>query len=171
MTNDLIVMTFSQKDIAQRAWQTLEILRDGVNVGREISCFVERDNQGQIIVHQWKLLSDSPHRNESKFLEAFIYTIFGESHARIQKLSDAGLDEVFLQDVVGALQPENSCLVVYIRHDRLVDTRRLLNALGLLRGKIYHVSFLDKVERAIMNLESNDTSDDKSLAKEYPNEK
>jgi uncharacterized membrane protein len=163
MKNDLILMTFSQQDTARKVLQILDILRDGITVGLETISVVERDNQGQTIVHQYKLLPDSLNRPEGKVLETFTCALFGDSDDGILQLADAGLDEIFLQDVAGALQLEKSALVIYIRRDRLVDTRRLLDALGLLQGKIHHVCFPDEVEDAIINLGCNNSSDNQLI--------
>lgn len=154
MKNDLIVMTFSRPENAYQAWQALIVMRSNRTFVPESGRLVERDSNGRTVVQQHKVLSYPQNGTQSKVLELFIDAIFGNViEERLSQLTDSGLDEVFLRDVVKALQPESSALLFYIPRDFLVDTRLLLSSLELLRGTLYHTSFPDEVEAAILALE------------------
>lgn len=75
------------------------------------------------------------------------------SEEGVQRLAEAGLNELFLRDVSEALGPGSSALPIYISHESLADTRRLLDTMALLRGEIYHTTFPKRVEEAILEPE------------------
>jgi uncharacterized membrane protein len=77
--------------------------------------------------------------------------VFGNSpQDGIHKLADAGLDEFFLKEVSEALNPDSSALFIYVSQDSLADTHRLLQTLALLKGEVYHTTFSEAVEEAVL---------------------
>jgi hypothetical protein len=115
---------------------------------------LERNKKGITIVHHYKSLSKPKNSSQTKVLDFLISVIFAEGYEeKINQLAEIGLDYVFLRDVAASLEPDSSALVFYIPRNMLLDTRRLLSALSLLNGTLYHASFPDIVENAILTLE------------------
>jgi len=151
MNSDLIIMIFVQEEDALKARQALEIMRDSGLLGLENAALVIKDSTGRAAVHQRWELPAYPRKPSSHLPVIFADAIFrSTSREGVQKLADAGLDERFLKDVTHELGPSSSALLIYVPHDSLVDTRRLLDTLGLFRGTLHHTTFPARVEGVIL---------------------
>lgn len=151
MHNDLIVMTFGGATAALRAKQALEQMRNSPFLGLLNALVVTRDRAGKVVVHQqWELPSDLPSASRQMprlLVEAFFSQ---QPEDGVQKLVCAGLDEVFVQEVVSALGPKSSMILNYIWRGSLVDTQQVLEALRQLQGTLQHTTVPDEVEEAIL---------------------
>ena len=151
MQSDLIIITFLQEDEAFRALQALEIMRGRQLFGLDNAALVTRDKTGRAAVHQRWDLPAYPRGRRGHLPVIFADTVFGPTHEEgVQRLADAGLDEIFLKEVTAALEPEGSALLIYIPSESVADTRRLLDALALFDAKLYHTSMPAAVENAIL---------------------
>jgi uncharacterized membrane protein len=148
MKSDLIVMTFAREEDAFKALSGLETMRDSQLFGLENVVLVSRDSAGRAVVHQrWEPPAPTSSRLPSLVADA----VFGNSpQDGIHKLADAGLDEFFLKEVSEALNPDSSALFIYVSQDSLADTHRLLQTLALLKGEVYHTTFSEAVEEAVL---------------------
>jgi hypothetical protein len=68
----------------------------------------------------------------------------------ILQLSEAGLDKMFLQDVVQALKPDTSAFLIFVPEESLIDTRRYLTFLPILEGTPHHTIFPSAVTTKIL---------------------
>ena len=151
MRSDLIIITFSHEDKAFQARQALEIMRGKQLFGLGNAALVTRDRSGQAAVHQRWDLPAYPRGPQGRLPVLFADAIFGPTPEQgAQRLADAGLDMVFLEEVATALHPDGSALLIYIPPDSIVDTRRLLDALALFEGSLHHTSMPASVEEAIL---------------------
>jgi uncharacterized membrane protein len=151
VNSNLIIISFPQEDEAFQARQALEIMRGRQLFGLENTALVTRDRTGQAAVHQRWGLPAYPRNPRRRLPALFADAIFGPARDQgARRLTDAGLDEIFLKEVATALDPDGSALLIYIPPDSIVDTRRLLDALALFNGKLYHMHIPAQVENAIL---------------------
>jgi uncharacterized membrane protein len=66
------------------------------------------------------------------------------------KLSEAGLDPFFLEEVDQALKPDGSAYVVYVSRESQIDALRLIEILEGVQGDLYHTTFPHRVEEALL---------------------
>jgi uncharacterized membrane protein len=151
VNSDLVIVTFPQEDEAFQARQALEIMRGKQLFGLDNAALVTRDRSGRAAVHQRWDLPAYPRGRRGRLPVLFADAIFGPApELGAQRLAEAGLDESFLKEVVKALDPDGSALLIYIPSDSIVDTRRLLDALALFEGELHHTSMPAAVEEAIL---------------------
>jgi uncharacterized membrane protein len=148
MNNDLIVVTFENEADASKARGALEIMRNSEFLGVSNTVIVLMDMVGKVVVHSQCHLP-VPSSEMSCLLACAIFGKHPEEGRR--KLVDAGLDERFVKNVSSALVPESSAIVNYVRHDSLVDTQQVLDALKQFRGTLHHTTVPAEVEEAILN--------------------
>jgi uncharacterized membrane protein len=141
-------MTFAREEDAFKALSGLETMRDSQLFGLENVVLVSRDSNGGAVVHQrWK----PPDQPSSQFPRLLADAVLSRSsEERVKWLADAGLDEFFLKEVSEAMNPDSSALLIYIPQDSLTDTHRLLKTLALLEGEVYHTTFPEEVEEAVL---------------------
>ena len=152
MNNDLIVMTFDNEQDALKARGALEIMHISPFLGALNTLPVSRDAAGKVVYQAPQLPNDQV-GPDSWIPNQFVNTIFGESEEEMQKLVAAGLDESFLKLIKTALNPGCSMILLYIRHDSLVDTQQVLEALKQYNGTLYQTTISPQVEDTISQLE------------------
>jgi uncharacterized membrane protein len=143
-------MILTGEDDSERVWRTLERDRDGELLKLIDIVHIHRDNHGKVAFQmRWK---ESEHINgdHSRLAGSFAEAIFGISGEKYRRpLAEAGLDPLFIQDVVQALKPEGSAYLIHISRESLIDTRRHLEILGSLEGDLYHTTFRHQVEEVL----------------------
>ena len=151
MHNDLIVMTFGGETAALRARQALEQMRNSPFLGLLNTLVVTRDRAGKVVVHQqWELPSHLP-RASRQMPRLLVEAFFGQQpEDGMRKLVDAGLDEMFVREVVSALSPKSSMILNYVWRGSLVDTQQVLDAFRQFKGTLHHTTVPDEVEEAIL---------------------
>ena len=82
-------------------------------------------------------------------LSTAIFDLDAEGHH--PKLPHVGLDEFFLQEVMQALAPNSSALLIYVPHNSTADTRALLNALALFDGTVHRTTLSPEAEQVLFN--------------------
>ncbi len=151
MLHDLIVMTFDSEVDASKAQGGLEIMRDSQMLGALNAIMVTRDRAGKVIVHQQSAVPAQPPSPGSQVPGILAGAVSAKQPEEgAQQLVDAGLDGRFVTEVSSALGPGSSMLINYVRRDSLVDTQRLLDALGQYRGTLYHTTVPTEVEEVIL---------------------
>jgi uncharacterized membrane protein len=149
--SELIVVVIPRKESLDKAWRTLERSHGGQLFELIDIVLIRRDNQGKAAFQMRWQESDHSYNNHSRLAGAFAEAIFGNSSAEGRRqLAEAGLDPLFLQDVVQALKPDSSAYLIYVPRESLIDTRRYLEVLGRLRGDLYHTTFRPQVEEALL---------------------
>ena len=151
MFSDLIVMSFGGEAAALRAKRALEQMRYSPFLGIASALVVIRDAAGKVVVHeQWELPAHLPSTSQ-QMPRLLVEACFGKpGDDRGQELVRAGLDETFVRSVVSALEPRSSMMLSYIPRGSLVDVQQVLEALGQLRGTLYHTTVPAEVEEAIL---------------------
>jgi hypothetical protein len=148
--SELIVMILTGEEDSDRVWRTLERGRDGKLLKLIDIVLIRRDNHGKLAFQmRWReseYLDDDHSRLAGAFAEA-IFGISGEQDLR--RLVEAGLDPLFLQDVVQAFTVEGSAYLIHVPRESLIDTREYLEILGSLEGGLYHTTFRHQVEEVL----------------------
>jgi hypothetical protein len=148
--SELIVMILTGEDDSDRVWRTLERGRDGELLKLIDVVLIRRDNHRKLAFQmRWResdYLGDDHSRLAGAFAEA-IFGISGEQDRR--RLVEAGLDPLFLQDVVQAFTAEGSAYLIHVARESLIDTRGYLEILGSLEGDLYHTTFRHKLEEVL----------------------
>jgi len=160
MKNDFIVLTFKQSGQAFKAWQTLKMIRPIKNILLESGRLLECDKQGKLSLQKDRALSDPQINTQARVLDLLVGIIFLKDRGlELSRLSEIGLDDVFLNDVSKSLRPDSSALVFYIPRDKLVDTRFLIKTLSMFNGTLYQARFPDNIEGDILALEGTSGND------------
>ena len=152
MYNDLIVMSFMRQEEALIAWMGLDMMRDRQMMGIDKATIVIKDKSGRTFIHQSWELGTYARTEQSHVLCQLAESIFGNEMQENQtQLTEAGLDHVFLKNVITALGPDSSALLFYIPQDSLSDTNRLIELLMQMRGTLHHTTFTTAVTEAILS--------------------
>lgn len=151
MYNELIVMTFDRAEDALKVRHALEMMRDSHTFGLMDAVIITRDTSGQAAVHQQRVFPTEMSSPSNRFAGLFADVLFGQLPEEMaQQLADAGLDKIFLQDIVAALGSDSSAILIYIPQDKLIDAQRLMNSLSLLRGTVHHTTISSSIEEVIL---------------------
>jgi uncharacterized membrane protein len=149
--SELIVMVLTGKEDLDSAWQNLERSQGGKLFRLIDVILVQRDRLGKSTFHMRRKESDRLNNSHNRLAGDFAEAIFGISRAEGRRhLAEAGLDPLFLQDVVQALKPDSSAYLIYVPRESLIDTRRYLEILEGLQGDLYHTTFRPQVEEALL---------------------
>ena len=151
MYSELIIVVGSGQEDSDRVWRTLESRQGGELLTMSDVVLITRDNQGKSAFQmRWQKAdysSDQHHRLTGTFAEA-IFGISREEGRR--RLVEAGLDPLFLQEVVEAFQPGGSAYLIYVPEGSLIDTQRYLEILETFPGDVYHTTFRPRTEEALL---------------------
>jgi len=155
VVSELIVMIITGSEDSDKTWRTLERSHGGQLFKLVDIVLIRRDNQGMTSFKMnWKKddhYLDSSNRMAGAFAEA----IFGISRTEGRRqLSEAGMDRLFLEEVVQALEPDSSAFLIYIPKESLIDTRTYLDVLEGITGDVYHTTFKPQVEEVLLNREA-----------------
>jgi uncharacterized membrane protein len=151
MYSDLIVMTFKSPERARMVLDALLAMRKRDLLGLESAVTVTRNGEGQI---QFTQLLEPPalgKRTDRDPLVLLAVLIFGESLDRIkERLAGTEIDFEFIKVVVGAMQEYGSALFLLIRPDSIGDTREVIQALTLFRGKVLQTTLSPQGEASML---------------------
>ena len=150
MNSDLIAVKFSTELDGLKVKDALELMRGSHFIGAMNAVLVTRNREGKILVHfqRQSLLDQADHscQASSKFAKALLDQ---PQEQDLQKLIDAGLDDVFVEKLVSSFVPDSSLILTYIRADSLIDAQQFLAATKQFRGTVYQTTVPDEVEAAI----------------------
>ena len=151
MYSELIVVISTGQEDPDKVLRTLESRHGGELLTMSDIVLIRRDEQGKVAFQmRWKE-ADHLYDNHSRLAGAFAEAIFGISSADGRRqLAEAGIDPLFLQDVVQALKPDSSAYLIHVPRDSLIDSRRYLKILERLQGDPYHTTFRPQVEEALL---------------------
>ena len=153
MYSELIVVILTGEGDSDRVWRTLEKGYNGELLKLIDMVLIRRDNHGKLAFQMRWRESDHLGDDHSRLAGAFAEAIFGISSAEGRhRLAEAGLDPLFIQDVVQALKAEGSAYLIHVPRESLIDTRRHLEILGTLNGDLYHTTFRHQVEEVLWKL-------------------
>ena len=154
MYSQLIVMVLARKEDPDKVWRILERSHGGQLFKLIDVVLVHRDSAGiasfQMYWQEYVSLINHHSRLASLFAEAIFGISKVEGHLR---LAEAGLDPQFLQDVVQALKPDSSAYVIHVPRESQIDAGRYVEILGRLNGDLYHTTFRQQVEEALLKQE------------------
>lgn len=112
---------------------------------------VRQSDGGEISIRLPMLPAVSPRSNHECLAIDLAKIIFEPSreYDRLQ-LTSAGMDRFFLCKLRNVLAPDILAYLFYIAHDSLIDSRRILEFLGELQGKLYYTLFNPQVEEVLL---------------------
>lgn len=151
--NDLIILTFEERENAMWALRALEMMRGQHAFGLDCALHITRDRSGKTILHQSTVLTAYPHAPHHRVPNLLCNAIFSsrdDDHFR--QLAQLGLDEFFLQRVTQALVPNSSAILIYVpSDDNLIDLQALLSAISLLSATLHRTSIPERIEQSLLN--------------------
>ena len=151
MYSELIIVVNSGQEDSDKVWRTLESRQGGKLLTMSDVVLIRRDKQGKSAFQmRWQeadYSSDQHLRLAGDFAEA-IFGISREEGRR--RLVEAGLDPLFLQELIEAFQPGGSAYLIYVPEGSLIDTHRYLEILEAFPGDLYHTTFRSRTEEALL---------------------
>lgn len=151
--NDLIILTFEEREDAMWALRALAMMRGQHAFGLDYALHITRDRSGKMVLHQSTELPAYPHVPHRRVPSLLCNAIFSSSDdGHFRQLAQIGLDEFFLQRVTGALVPNSSALLIYVpSDDNLIDLQALLSAISLLSATLHRTSIPERIEQSLLN--------------------
>jgi uncharacterized membrane protein len=151
MYSELIIVISTGQEDTDKVWRTLESRQCGKLLTMSDVVLIRRDSQGKSTFQiRWRA-SDHLDNHHGRLAAVFAESIFGFSRAEgLRRLAEAGVDKLFLQEVVEALQPGCSAYLIYVPRESLIDTGRYLEILEALPGNLYHTTFRHQTEEALL---------------------
>jgi len=155
MFSELIIMVSTGQEDTDKVWRTLESRQGGELLTMSDVVLIRRDKQGKSAFQmRWQeadYSSDQHHRLAGGFAEA----IFGISREEGHRgLVEAGLDPLFLREVIEAFQRGGSAYLIYVPEGSLIDTHRYHEILEAFPGDLYHTTFRPRTEEALLKKNS-----------------
>jgi uncharacterized membrane protein len=151
MYSELIIVVSTGQEDADIVWRTLESRQGGELLTMSDVVLIDRDSQGKTTFQMRWRASDHLDNHHGRLAGVFAESIFGFSRVEgLRRLAEAGVDTLFLQEVVEALQPGCSAYLIYVPGESLIDTRRYLEILEALPGNLYHTTFRSQTEEALL---------------------
>ena len=68
----------------------------------------------------------------------------------LRKMVESGLSETFLKEIISALIPNSSAILIYIRSGSLVNPQQVLDALRQFIGTVHHTTVPAQVEASVL---------------------
>lgn len=151
MYSELFVKVITGKEDSDKVWRTLERSHGGELLELIDVVSIGRDDQGRAAFQmRWKA-SDQSINHQYRLAAPFAEALFGSSSADLRlRLTEAGLDSFFLQEVAKALKPGRKVYLIHVSRESQIDTRRYVEILGRLEGDLYHTTFQPQVEEVIL---------------------
>ena len=150
MHSHLIVVTFEGQDEASNVYDALERMRASPLLGLQNAAIVGRDGSGQLSVTQKRPLSQIGKDTGANLASLALVLVFGDPPAEtLQALEKAGLDGLFREQVVKAIGPDSSAILIVVPPSADVDRNRLLGILRLFKGKVYETTLPREAEAAL----------------------
>jgi uncharacterized membrane protein len=150
--SDLIIIAFEQKEDALLARKALEIMRDRHMFGLEHAAEITCDETGRAALHHHWVPAVHPHgtrRHLALMLSRAMFDI--DSDGQRVRLAEAGLDEFFLEEVMQALAPNSSALMIYVPNNSSANTHTLLKTLALFQGTLHRTTISPEAERLLFS--------------------
>jgi uncharacterized membrane protein len=133
MNSDLIVMTFTDGQMAQTVRSSLRAMRQSAVLGLNDSVIMTKDGAGQLRLY--------PGAQESTGLAGQLADLILRSPDRvIPALDGVELDDGFVNAVLSALRRNCSAILIFLDSGGLNDRVELLNALALFQGTIHQTT-------------------------------
>ena len=148
--SDLIIIAFEQKEDALLARKALEIMRDRHLFGLEHAAEITCDAAGHAALHHHWAPSVHPHgtrRHMALMLSRAMFDI--DAEGRHFRLAEAGLDEFFVEEVMQALAPNSSALMIYVPNHSTTNTHALLKILALFQGTVHRTTISPEAESVL----------------------
>jgi uncharacterized membrane protein len=153
--SELIVVISTGQEDPDKVLRTLESRHGGELLALSDIVLLRRDKQGKVAFQmRWKEFDHSGD-SHNRLAGAFAEAIFGFSRAEgCRRLSEAGMDPLFLQEVVQALKPGGTAYLIYVHRESLIDTRRYVEILEAVPGNLYHTTFSPQIEEVLLKQDS-----------------
>ena len=141
MNSELIVMVFSDQNEAFEASLALAKRPDSYALGLEDIIIVTKDYDDNVEIHQRRKQQLVSHEAKKQVLDRFAEAVLLGNGDHKKKLSELGLDNVFLEETRTAFAHGCSAFFLYISATALIDKQRLLRALAPFAGTILRTTF------------------------------
>ena len=133
MNSDLIVMTFTDGQMAQTVRSSLQAMRKSAIMGLDDSVIMTKDGAGQLRLY--------PGAQECTGLAGQLADLILRSRDRVvPALDGVKLDDGFVNAVRSALRRNCSALLIFLDSSGFGDRVELLSALALFRGTIHQTT-------------------------------
>lgn len=133
MNSDLIVMTFSDGQMARTVRSSLQTMRQSAVLGLDDSVIMTKDGAGQIRLY--------PRARERTGLAGQLADLILRSPERVvPALDGVELDDGFVNAVGSALRSNSSAILIFLDSGGMNDRAELLNALALFQGTIHQTT-------------------------------
>jgi uncharacterized membrane protein len=150
MYSELIIVVSTGQEDTDKVLRTLESRQGSDLLTLSDLALIRRDSQGRSTFQMRWRASDHLNNHQGRLAGVFAESIFGSSRAEgLRRLAEAGMDTLFLREVVEEFQPGCSAYLIYVPRESLIDTRRYLEILEALPGNPYHTTFRPQTEEAL----------------------
>ena len=134
----------------EEAWQALTGNLVGQLFRLTDLVLINRDKNGKVSFEIRSQESDRLIKQDKRLAGDFAEAIFGQSnHDGHSRLTEAGMDPIFLQDMTQAFQPDRSAYLFYLPAESRIDTQRFIKSLEPLQGVLYHTTLSPRVVEAM----------------------
>lgn len=150
MYSELVVIMDPRPSNMDEAWQALT-----GNLGSQLvrltdAVLIRRDKSGKVSFAMRYQESDRLIKHDKRLAGDFAEAIFGQPNQDgHHRLSEEGIDPIFLQDVTQALKPNGSAYLFFIPAESRIDTKQYIESLKPLGGDLYHTTFPVQVEEIL----------------------
>ena len=146
MNSEIIVMVLADSNAQDEAKRLIEPSHGG-SISKLVEVVSIHQSSDGTISYQAIV---EPSQSHDCLALAFAEVIFEPSRQddRLQ-LASEGLDRFFLKTLNDVLAPNSLIYLFYIAHDRLIDSRDILEYLGELQGNLCHTMFRPHVEEVL----------------------
>lgn len=148
---ELIVIIEPSSKNMDEAWQALTGTLAGQLFMLTAMVMISRGKNGNVSFEMRHPESDLVTNHDRNLAGDFAEAIFGQSiqdgHSR---LTEAGIDPIFLGDITRAFQSNRSAYLLYLPAASRIDSQRLIKSLEPLQGDLYRTMFDPRVEEALI---------------------
>lgn len=154
MYSELFLIIDSGSKNMDEAWQALSGNLSGQLFRLTDMVLISRDKNGKVSFEMRNQESDRLINHDKRLAGDFAEAIFGQSQQDgHRRLTEAGIDPIFLQDITRAFLPNRSAYLFYIPAESRIDTKRFSMSLEPLQGDLYCTTFNSQVEEALLKRE------------------
>lgn len=151
MYSELVLIIDSYPKNMDEAWQALTGNLVGQLFRLTGMVLIRREKSGKVSFEIRYQESDRLINDDKRLAGDFAEAIFGQSHQDgHRRLTEAGMDPIFLQDITQAFQPNRSAYLFYIPAESRIDPEMFINSLESLQGDLYRTTFNSRVEEALL---------------------
>jgi uncharacterized membrane protein len=156
VNSELFVAIFPAAGEAEIAWQFTEILRERPIYGLSYIALVIRGADGDTRFRYVGSPRESADPTRQRMLQGLAeHLLDNPVEAASSRLTGAGIDGIFVENVATQMGPNRSALMIYLPDDSLADIDQLMEFLNLMEATIHRTTLPDAVIEALLRQEWN----------------